>query len=120
MTHLTTHVLNAATGEPASGMGVVLAAASGDSVVAETPGAIIAHGKTDANGRASLGPDELAHGDYTLTFLTREYFTDLDIKSFYPFITVTFSVDGAPDGSIRHHHVPLLLSPFAYSTYRGS
>ncbi|WP_396667348.1 hydroxyisourate hydrolase [Microbacterium sp. R86528] len=120
MTHLTTHVLDAATGEPARGMGVVLAAASGQSIVAEAPGAIIAHGKTDADGRASLGPEVLEPGDYTLTFLTREYFTDRDTASFYPFITVTFSVEGEAQGGTRHYHVPLLLSPFAYSTYRGS
>lgn len=120
MTHLTTHVLDAASGAPAAGVGVVLAAASGEAVVAEAPGAIIAHGETDSDGRAALGPDLLEPGDYTLTFLTREYFTERGVESFYPFVTVTFTVEGAPDGGIRHYHVPLLLSPFAYSTYRGS
>ena len=65
MTHVTTHILDAATGQPAVGVGVALAAASGDSVVAEVPGAIIAHGMTDADGRLSIGPDELASGAFT-------------------------------------------------------
>lgn len=114
--HVTTHVLDAATGRPAVGVGVVLAAASGATVVAETSGAIIAHGETDADGRASLGPERLEPGSYTITFLTGEYFAAQDTSTFYPFVTVTFTV--GDDG--RHLHVPLLLSPFAYSTYRGS
>lgn len=118
--HLTTHVLDAATGAPAEGVAVVLAAASGGSVVAETGGAIIAHGTTDADGRAALGPEQLPAGDYTLTFLTGAYFAALEVETFYPFVTVTFTVEVADDGSSRHYHVPLLLSPFAYSTYRGS
>ena len=120
MTHVTTHILDAATGQPAVGVGVALAAASGDAVVAEVPGAILAHGVTDADGRLAIGPDELAPGDYTLTFLTGEYFAAQGTSTFYPFVTVTFSVDVADDGTSRHFHVPLLLSPFAYSTYRGS
>ena len=120
MTHVTTHILDAATGQPAAGVEVALAAASGDSVVAEVPGTIIAHGVTGADGRLSIGPDELPPGAYTLTFLTGEYFTAQGTATFYPFVTVTFIVDVADDGTSRHFHVPLLLSPFAYSTYRGS
>ena len=120
MTHVTTHILDAASGEPAGGVEVALTAASGDAVVAEVPGAIIAHGVTDADGRLAIGPDELPPGDYTLTFLTGEYFAAQGTGTFYPFVTVTFIVDGADDGTSRHLHVPLLLSPFAYSTYRGS
>ena len=120
MTHVTTHVLDAATGSPAVGVGVALAAASGDSVVAEAAGAIIAHGVTDADGRLAIGPERLEPGDYTLTFLTGEYFAALGTPTFYPFVTVTFIVEDAADGTSPHLHVPLLLSPFAYSTYRGS
>jgi 5-hydroxyisourate hydrolase len=120
MTHITTHVLDAATGSPAAGVGVVLAAVSGETVVAEAPGAVIAHGRTDADGRLALGPEQLAAGDYTLTFLTGEYFAERSAPTFYPFVTVTFSVEIAADGTSAHLHVPLLLSPFAYSTYRGS
>jgi 5-hydroxyisourate hydrolase len=118
--HLTTHILDASIGEPAAGVGVVLTAASGESFVAEVPGAIIDHGATDADGRLALGPERLAAGDYTLTFLTGEYFSSRGVATFHPFITVHFSVEVAGDGSSRHYHVPLLLSPFAYSTYRGS
>lgn len=118
--HLTSHVLDAASGTPASGIDVVLAEASGSSVLAEASGRVIAHGTTDADGRVALGPEALAAGDYTLTFLTGEYFAAASVETFYPFVTVTFRVDVAPDGQSRHYHVPLLLSPFAYSTYRGS
>ncbi|HEX5857985.1 MAG TPA: hydroxyisourate hydrolase [Microbacterium sp.] len=118
--HLTTHVLDAATGAPAKGIHVVLAAASGTTVLAEAAGSVVAHGRTDADGRLALGPELLAAGDYTLTFLTGEYFTARGVATFYPHVTVTFTVEVADDGSSRHYHVPLLLSPFAYSTYRGS
>jgi 5-hydroxyisourate hydrolase len=55
-----------------------------------------------------------AAGEYALTFGTGEYFRQREIRSFYPKVTITFTVTSG------HHHVPLLLSPFAYSTYRGS
>ena len=74
--------------------------------------------------RGAAGEDEAAErlqpGDYMLTFLTGEYFTAREVPTFYPYITVTFTVEVADDDSSRHYHVPLLLSPFAYSTYRGS
>jgi 5-hydroxyisourate hydrolase len=107
MSHLTTHVLDAATGAPASGIGVVLAHASG---------AVIAQGATDGDGRLALGPDTLTAGDYTLTFLTGPYFAAVGVETFYPHVAVTFRVQPGR----AHYHVPLLLSPFAYSTYRGS
>jgi len=108
--HLTTHVLDAATGTPAVGVEVTLAAASGPT---------IASSATDGDGRAALGPERLEAGDYTLTFATGAYFAARDVPTFYPSVSVTFSVDAADEVS-RHYHVPLLLSPFAYSTYRGS
>ncbi|KZE41099.1 hydroxyisourate hydrolase [Microbacterium sp. T32] len=106
MTHLTTHVLDAATGTPAAGVGVTLA---------HLDGAMIAEGVTDADGRLALGPDRLDDGDYALTFGTGAYFRSRGVPSFHPVATVAFTVSGA-----GHLHVPLLLSPFAYSTYRGS
>lgn len=115
MTHLTTHVLDAASGDPAAGVRVVLAAASGDAVIAETTGAVLAHGTTDDDGRLAIGPERLAPGDYSLTFLTGEYFAARGAETFYPSATVVFTVADRP-----HYHVPLLLSPFGYSTYRGS
>ncbi|WOF22766.1 hydroxyisourate hydrolase [Microbacterium betulae] len=106
MPHLTSHVLDAATGTPASGVAISLSTASG---------APLASAVTDADGRAGLGPDLLEPGDYTLRFETGDYFAARGVEAFYPFVTVTFRVTGE-----RHHHVPILLSPFAYSTYRGS
>ncbi|CAH0167948.1 hydroxyisourate hydrolase [Microbacterium sp. Bi128] len=106
MTHLTTHVLDAATGTPAAGVTVTLA---------HLDGATIDSASTDADGRLALGPDRLADGDYALTFGTGAYFRARGVASFHPVATVAFTVAGE-----GHLHVPLLLSPFAYSTYRGS
>ncbi|WP_110589846.1 hydroxyisourate hydrolase [Microbacterium suaedae] len=106
MPHLTTHVLDAASGTPAAGIEIALTTASGSA---------IADGVTDDDGRAGLGPDALVPGDYTLRFETREHFAARGVEAFYPFVTVTFTVTDD-----RHYHVPILLSPFAYSTYRGS
>lgn len=106
MSHLTTHVLDASRGRPAAGIRVVLTGSTGE----------IASGETDADGRISaLGPDLLAPGDYRLVFATRPYFEALGIASFYPSVTIDFAITDA-----SHYHVPVLLSPFAYSTYRGS
>ena len=111
MSHLTTHVLDAATGSPAVGVAVELA---------DEGGLPVDSGVTDADGRAALGPESLPAGEYTIAFRTGAYFAELGVDTFYPFVTVTFTVEVADDGTSRHYHVPLLLSPFAYSTYRGS
>jgi 5-hydroxyisourate hydrolase len=101
---VTTHVLDAAAGRPARGISVRL----------ETQGSLVAEGRTDDDGRIrDLGPDELAPGVYRLVFDTEAY---LGPDGFFPEITVTFRIIDAT----AHHHVPILLSPFAYSTYRGS
>jgi 5-hydroxyisourate hydrolase len=108
---ITTHVLDASSGRPAVGVAVELYARDGD---AWSP---IAAGATDADGRIStLGPDELAPGEYRLRFDTGAYFAAGGVDTFYPEVVLTVLV--ADDG--RHVHAPLLLSPFAYSTYRGS
>jgi 5-hydroxyisourate hydrolase len=73
----------------------------------------VATGATDADGRLRF-PDAVPAGGYRLTFATGAWFAARGTQSFYPEVTVTFTV---ADG---HYHVPLLLSPFAYSTYRGS
>lgn len=106
MSCVTTHVLDAAQGRPAVGVQVTLFAAGGS---------VIASGSTDADGRIpDLGPDVLTPADYRLVFDTGTWFGD--IPNFYPLVTIDFTVtDGAP-----RYHVPLLLSPFAYTTYRGS
>ena len=119
MSSITTHVLDAALGRPAAGVPVqleqlVLRSADAGAVegVAST-----ATGVTNSDGRVgSLGPDHLERGDYRLTFDTAAYFRQTGQTGFYPTITVTFTVTDPA----RHHHVPVLLSPYAYSTYQGS
>ena len=106
MSHLTTHILDATAGVPATGVAVTLAGPDGVAV---------ASGQTDAEGRLALGPDVLEPGDYSLRFDTGPYFAAQGVETFYPSVTVAFTVADRP-----HYHVPLLLSPFAYSTYRGS
>ena len=107
MSHVTTHILDAALGMPAAGVSVALSGPTGE---------VIATGMTNTDGRIpELGDDRLAVGEYRLEFDTGSYFASTGRESFYPKVTVDFMVsDGA------HYHVPLLLSPFAYSTYRGS
>lgn len=109
--HITTHVLDAVHGTPAAGVPVELSARVGDDWQ------LIAQGETNADGRvADLGPDAVAAGDYRVRFDTAAYFARTDTETFYPEVLLTFVI--ADDS--RHYHVPLLLSPFAYSTYRGS
>lgn len=108
MSLVTTHVLDAAAGRPAVGVEVRLDAGEG---------ATIATGRTDDDGRVrDLGPEALHPGDYRIVFETGPWFAQHGVVAFYPRVVVEFTItDGA-----AHHHVPILLSPFAYSTYRGS
>jgi 5-hydroxyisourate hydrolase len=108
MSKVSTHVLDTAHGLPAAGVPVTLR--DGD-------GVILAQKQTNADGRVSeLGPDELPAGTYTLVFDTARYFELIDREGFYPRVTIDFEIVD-PD---EHFHVPLLLNPFGYSTYRGS
>ena len=109
---ITTHVLDTARGLPASGVAVRLEHVPGDG---QPP---LGQSVTDADGRArDVGPAVLPPGIYRLVFDTGAYFASQGPEpAFFPEVTVTFRVTG----EARHHHVPLLLSPFAYSTYRGS
>ena len=110
MSQVTTHVLDAAFGTPAVGVGVTLDRQTPDGW-SEVGG-----GATDADGRIpELGPERAEGGVYRLTFATGDYFEATGRPSFYPEVQITFRVSGT-----EHFHVPLLLSPFAYSTYRGS
>jgi 5-hydroxyisourate hydrolase len=108
---LSTHVLDATTGRPAAGVLVRLERSADGGWSAES------EGQTGADGRLAL-PDGVAAspGVYRITFGSGEYFSARGTASFYPEITVTFEVTGHGG----HYHVPLLLSPYAYSTYRGS
>jgi 5-hydroxyisourate hydrolase len=111
---ITTHVLDTSHGRPASGVPVVLEVIGPRDQWQE-----IGRGVTDADGRLrTLMPASVAltAGVYRLVFDTRSYFQSLRTRSFYPQVTVVFEV--ADENA--HYHVPLLLSPFGYSTYRGS
>ena len=106
---LSTHVLDAAAGRPAAGVAVRLESWTGDGWTRS------ARRITDADGRVGdLGNP--AAGRHRITFDTGEYFAALGIATFYPEVSVVFEVTD-PE---QHYHVPLLLSPFGYSTYRGS
>jgi 5-hydroxyisourate hydrolase len=114
MSAITTHILDVSTGVPARGVGVTLErqTTSGD-------WEIIGKGATDDDGRLRdlLAPEaDFAAGNYRLTFETGAYFDAQEIEGFYPQASVAFTVRDAA----QHYHVPLLLSPFGYSTYRGS
>lgn len=116
MSHITTHVLDTAVGRPAAGLDVALQAESSGEP-AGPRWVEVATGTTDADGRITdLGPDTLFEGTYRLAFATLDYFDAQGVDAFYPEITVAFRVTSAD----QHYHVPVLLSPFAYSTYRGS
>lgn len=111
ISHVTTHVLDAAAGIPACGVPVELAARHGPDWVE------LASGETDPDGRIKqLGPSRLDPGIHRLVFHTGAYFAARGTQTFYPDVSITFEIT---EGD-QHYHVPLLLSPFAYSTYKGS
>ena len=108
MSLITTHVLDTSTGTPAAGIQVILRGPEQQH---------IATGKTDDDGRiGDLGPESLAPGTYELVFATGDHFDVRGIAHFFPQVTLAFVVEA----SAGHYHVPLLLSPFGYTTYRGS
>ena len=110
MSAITTHVLNTATGRPGASIAVVLEEREGDGW------RFLAAGRTDSDGRLRnlLAEDHrLAVGDYRLTFDTIVYFERLATACFYPEVRIAFTVSDPG----QHYHVPLLISPFGYSTY---
>ena len=113
-TTISTHVLDTALGTPAAGIAVSLVRVG----AGEGAPIAIASGVTSADGRvASLGsPDVLGEGHYRLCFDVGRYFASAGRATFYVVICIDFVVATTP----QHYHVPLLLSPFGYSTYRGS
>ncbi|NLU82162.1 hydroxyisourate hydrolase [Rhodococcus sp. HNM0569] len=107
-TTLSTHVLDATLGGPAVGVTVRLE---------DSTGAALATHRTDDDGRiGSFVADPLTEGTYRLVFDSGGFFSAQGREHFYPEVVVVFRVDG----SGRGYHVPILLSPFAYTTYRGS
>lgn len=108
MASLSTHVLDTASGRPASGLRVTVESATG----------VVASGVTDEDGRVGDLSADLPPGDHRIRFDTGAWFAEQGGATFYPEVVVAFTVgDAARD---EHFHVPLLLSPFGYSTYRGS
>ncbi len=112
MSKLTTHVLDTALGRPAEGVTIVLEGLKSSGLKE------IGRGVTNSDGRVKdiMGESNLTAGTYKMTFHTKDYLAASDRKGFYPYVEVVFEVTNPEE----HHHIPLLLSPFGYSTYRGS
>jgi len=122
---ITCHVLDSSIGKPAEGVRVhLLAPKTTTAPPAHSSSAWVELGSsvTNADGRCLdlllLLPSSAAlePGSYQIVFETKEYFERSDRKSFYPFVQITFTIENPSE----HYHVPLLISPFSYTTYRGS
>jgi len=113
MSPITTHVLDTNLGSPAAGLAIEL-----QSVDASGNASTIASGVTNDDGRIAdlLSEGSLNVGRYRMVFDTGGYFDRLKTATFYPMVQVDFEIVATD----QHYHVPLLLSPFGYSTYRGS
>ena len=110
MSPITTHILDTTRGKPAEGVVIILYGQE------QTDWIEMARGMTNADGRITdLLAQTIPSGIYKLRFETEAYFTRLDTRTFYPFVDIIFTITTG-----EHYHVPLLLNPFGYSTYRGS
>jgi 5-hydroxyisourate hydrolase len=112
MSQVTTHILDTTSGKPASGITITLYVGQNDEWTE------IARGKTNKDGRITDLLQEnvlLQKGIYKLRFETKDYFDKTGTATFYPYVEIIFDIQ-----SNEHYHVPLLLNPFGYSTYRGS
>ena len=111
MIQITTHILDTTKGKPAAGVNIILFKNEADFTE-------IASGTTNADGRIpDLLPKDktLEKGIYKMRFEVKPYFDKDGIAAFYPFVEITFEINSGD-----HYHIPLLLNPFGYSTYRGS
>lgn len=111
MSSITTHILDIQLGQPAAGVDVKL------EKFQDGQWQQLDHGVTGKDGRISdfLSAGTVDEGIYQLTFNSGAYFSDRGTLTFYPKVTVIFEIQDKN----QHYHVPLLLSPFGYSTYRG-
>jgi 5-hydroxyisourate hydrolase len=112
MSRITTHILDTTKGKPAEGITIILYSGENDEWTE------LARGKTNSDGRITdlLNKEDLLHfGIYKMRFETKDYFDKDQIKTFYPYVEIIFEIV-----SDQHYHIPLLLNPFGYSTYRGS
>ncbi|MGA9525272.1 MAG: hydroxyisourate hydrolase [Myxococcaceae bacterium] len=108
---ISTHILDTTRGRPAQGVAVTLELKEGSGWRE------LARGVTDADGRVKPLLDVIPEaGIYRVSFDVAAYFARLEVESFYPAISIEFRVKAPAE----HHHVPLLLNPFGFSTYRGS
>lgn len=110
---ITTHILDTARGRPAAGVTVTLERCRGDGTWHE-----VGSGETDEDGRVTdlMAAHALEVGRYRICFAVGPYHDRHGVRGFYPDVDIAFRVDAADE----HYHVPLLLNPFGYSTYRGS
>lgn len=113
MIHISTHVLDTSRGRPAANVPVTLETHAADGLWIP-----VGRGSTDSDGRWKevSSTNALGAGIYRLTFDTSAYFTSLGVEGLYPEVIIEFE---AKDANGRYH-IPLLLSPFGFSTYRGS
>jgi 5-hydroxyisourate hydrolase len=114
MSTISTHVLDTSLGKPAGSVSVSLSMRQADG-----SWKTLAHGATDADGRwrpSAAIEFSITPGNYRLMFDTAAYFHARNTEGFYPSVDITFTIRDAAE----HHHVPVLLSPYSYSTYRGS
>ena len=112
MSQVTTHILNTTKGKPVAGITVILYRGENDEWTE------LKRGKTNTDGRITdlLAKDSLLQrGIYKLRFETKDYFDQIQTATFYPFVEIVFDIQ-----SSEHYHIPLLLNPFGYTTYRGS
>ena len=112
MSQLTTHILDTSAGRPAEAVVIILYQGGNDQWKE------IARGITNSDGRiADLLATEklLEHGIYKMRFETKDYFDKANIKTFFPYVEIIFEINSA-----QHYHIPLLLNPYGYSTYKGS
>ena len=114
MSTISTHILDTSRGKPASAVAVSLESQNSDESWTQ-----LTHAWTDEEGRVKpffLLEEPLPAGTYRLVFDTEAYFSTLEINCFYPQVCVVFTIKEEP----QHYHIPLLISPFGYSTYRGT
>ncbi len=114
MSGISTHVLNTTSGAAAAGVAVIL-----EHEATAGRWRVLANTKTDEDGRVKnlLAPGfKLTKGLYRLRFETGAYWRNAGVECFHPRVEVVFEIADA----VRHHHVPLLVSPFGFTTYRGT
>ena len=112
MSRITTHILDTTKGKPVEGVTIILYGGENDEWTE------LSRGITNTDGRIADLVDKidlLHYGIYKMRFETKDYFDKQQVKTFYPYVEIIFEIE--PD---QYYHVPLLLNPFGYSTYRGS